>query len=80
MSWNVADAQKRFRELIRKALEEGPQHVQHRRKDTVVVIASDEYERLSGQRQGFKDYLMRGASFEGLELERDQSPSRDVAL
>jgi antitoxin Phd len=35
---------------------------------------------LTGKRQGFKEYLCKGESFEGLDLERDHSPSRRVDL
>jgi hypothetical protein len=35
---------------------------------------------LAGRRPGFKDYLTRGESFEGLLLARDPSPSLDVPL
>jgi antitoxin Phd len=79
MEWNLADAKNRFSEVVNLALTEGPQRV-HRRKDTVIVVAAQEFERLTGQRPAFKDYLTQGESFEGLDLARDQSPSRDVAL
>ena len=79
MEWNLADAKNRFSEVVNLALTEGPQRVR-RRKDTVVVVAAEEFERLTGQRPAFKDYLTQGESFEGLDLTRDPSPSRDVAL
>ena len=79
MEWNLADAKNRFSEVVNLALTEGPQRVR-RRKDTVVVISVEEFERLTGERPGFKDYLSQGESFEGLDLARDQSPGRDVAL
>jgi len=79
MEWNLAEAKNRFSEVVNLALTEGPQRVR-RRKDTVVVVAAKEYERLTGQRPGFKEYLTRGESFEGLDLARDQSPSREIAL
>jgi antitoxin Phd len=79
MEWNLADAKNRLSEVVNLALTEGPQRV-HRRKDTVVVVAAEEYERLTGQRPGFKEYLAQGESFEGLDLTRDPSPGRDVAL
>ena len=79
MEWNLADAKNRFSEAVNLALTQGPQWVR-RRKDTVVVVAAEEYERLVGQRPAFKDYLSQGESFEGLDLTRDPSPSRDVAL
>ena len=79
MEWNLADAKNRFSEVVNLALTEGPQRV-HRRKDTVVVVSAEEFERLSGERPAFKDYLTRGESFEGLDLTRDRSPTRDVSL
>ena len=79
MEWNLADAKNRFSEVVNLALTEGPQRVR-RRKDTVVVISAEEFERLTGGRPGFKDYLSQGESFEGLDLARDQNPGRDVAL
>jgi prevent-host-death family protein len=79
MEWNLADAKNRFSEVVNLALTEGPQRVR-RRKDTVVVLAAAEYERLVGQRPAFKDYLPQGESFEGLDLTRDQSPGRSFPL
>ncbi len=79
MEWNLADAKNRFSEVVTLALTQGPQRV-HRREDTVVVVAAEEYERLVGQRPAFKDYLSQSESFEGLDLARDQSPGRDFPL
>ena len=79
MDWNLADAKNRFSEVVNLALTQGPQRVR-RRKDTVVVVAAEEYERLVGQRPAFKDYLAQGESFEGLDLARDQGPGRNFPL
>ena len=79
MDWNLADAKNRFSELVNLALTKGPQRVR-RRKDEVVVISGREYDRLVGARPAFKEYLVRGESLVGLELERDPSAGRDVAL
>ena len=79
MDWNLADAKNRFSEVVNLALTQGPQRV-HRRKDTVVVVAAEEFERMQGERPSFKDYLVQGASFEGLDLRRDRSAGRDVSL
>ena len=79
MEWNLADAKNKFSEVVNLALTEGPQRVR-RRKDTVVVVSAEEFERLVGQRPAFKDYLAQGESFEGLNLERDRGPGRDVPL
>jgi prevent-host-death family protein len=79
MIWQLADAKNRFSEVVTKALTEGPQRVR-RRGDTVVIVSEDEYERLLGKKPSFKEYLRSGPSFEGLDLERDQSLPRDVEL
>jgi prevent-host-death family protein len=71
--WNLAEARNRFSELVNRALTQGPQRV-HRRKDCVVVVSAEEFERLAGQRPKLKDYLSAGESFEELNLERDPDP------
>ena len=64
---------------MNRALREGPQRVK-RRKDAVIVLAEDEYERLAGTRPDFKEYLMQRAGVDELDLSRDQSLGRDVSL
>ena len=77
MEWRLAGAKNR---LVTRALAEGPQRV-HRHEDTVVVVAERDYEKLTGKRPGFKEFLMgEGPSFEGLDLTRDDSAMRDVKL
>lgn len=77
MEWTAAEAGTRLNELITLAITEGPQRVRNR-EDTVVVIASDAYERLISRGKTFKEFLRSGESFEGLDLERDRSPERDA--
>lgn len=80
MTWRLADAKNRFSELVNRALTGGPQVVL-RRRDAVVVLARRDYERLTGQRPGFKQFLLgKGPSFRRLDLTRDKSPMRNVSL
>jgi len=80
MEWRLADAKNRFSELVTRALAEGPQRVR-RHDDAVVVVAERDYEKLTGKRPGFKEFLMgEGPSFEGLDLARDDASMRDVKL
>jgi prevent-host-death family protein len=80
MAWRLADAKNRFSELVNRALTGGPQVVL-RRRDAVVVVARCDYEKLTGQRPGFKQFLLgKGPSFRGLDLTRDKSPMRNVSL
>lgn len=79
MEWQLAEAKNKFSEVVTRALNEGPQRV-HRRGQTVVILAEDEYDRLTGAKDkpDFIEYLLSAPSFEGVDLERDRSPMRDV--
>ena len=75
MDWKLADAKNNFREVVRRALTEGPQRIT-RRDDVVVIISEDEYAQLTGQQPNFRDYLLdSGPSLEGVDLTRDRSSS-----
>ncbi len=75
--WGVADAKNKFSELLSKAREEGPQRVE-RRGEVYVLLSAEEYDRLNRARPNFVEHLLGGPSFEGLDLERNQDPARDV--
>jgi len=80
MAWRLADAKNRFSEVVNRALTGTPQVVL-RRRDAVVVLARRDYDKLTGQRLGFKQFLLgKGPTFQGLDLRRDKSPMRDVSL
>jgi antitoxin Phd len=80
MTWQLANAKNRFSEVVNRALTGEPQVVS-RRGDAVVVIAKREYEKLTGKRRTFKQFLTgTGPSLEDLNLERDKSPMRNVKL
>jgi prevent-host-death family protein len=67
--WLLQDAKSRFSELVRKVRSEGPQHVTVHGRDEVIVIAAEDYRRLSGDRTG-KDLIKALQS----------SPRRDIDL
>ncbi len=79
MQWRLADAKNRFSEVMNQALSEGPQYVL-RRNEAVVVLAVREYEKLTGERINFKQFLMKSPNLEGLDLSRDRSPMRNVDI
>ena len=83
MRWPLQDAKARFSELVRRAQAEGPQHVTVHGRDSVVVIAEDEYRRLKGQRSGKALVeLMASSPLQGVEFEHApvEGPVRDVDL
>ena len=78
--WPLQDVKARLSEVIR-ASAKGPQFVSVRGKEEAVVISKEEYERLSGKKKNFIDFINE-SPFKGLNLviERDQSAPRDVDL
>ncbi len=79
MVWRLADAKNRFDEAVRRALSEGPQRIQ-RREDAVYVLSEREYERLSGRKPDFIEFLLDAPDMSGLDLERDRTPLRELDL
>jgi antitoxin Phd len=69
VSWQIQEAERRFSELVRRTLEEGPQVVTRHGEEVVVVVPAEEYRRIAGYRGGekmdFKEFLMSAP--EGLE-------------
>jgi prevent-host-death family protein len=79
MEWQLAEAKNKFSEVVTRALHEGPQRV--RRRDGVVIVLSEtEYQQLTCQQPSFIEHLMNIPDLTGVDLERDQSPMRDVDL
>ena len=80
MDWQLADAKNRFSELVNRALAEGPQRVR-RRQDAVVVVAEQDFDKLTGKRPSFKQFLLaKGPGLEGVDLTRDPSTMRRIKL
>ena len=79
LNWQLAEAKNRFREVVRLALDKQPQRIT-RRGEAVIVISEKQYQKIIGEKLSFVDYLTSAPSLEGLDLERDKSPMRDVEL
>lgn len=81
ITWQLQDAKAKFSELVRKAVQEGPQEVTVRGQEQVVVISKKSYEELKGFKAPFWDFMSQSplAGIE-LDLERDPAPSREVFL
>jgi prevent-host-death family protein len=81
--WLLQDAKARFSELVRKVRSEGPQHVTVHGRDEVVVIAADEFRRLTGSVTG-KALIaaMQASPHRDLNIEpgREPMPVRNVSL
>jgi len=50
--WQLQDAKTRFSDVVRRAVEQGPQHVTVNGEERAVVVSAQEYDRLTGHRTG----------------------------
>ena len=81
--WLLQDAKARFSELVRKVRSEGPQHVTVHGRDEVVVVAAEEFRRLTGSITGVALIeAMQASPYREIDLEpsRELMPVRDVSL
>jgi prevent-host-death family protein len=78
--WQLQTAKQKFSELIDRVLEDGPQVITRHGKEVAVVVAIDEYRRLSGPTPDFKRFLREGPGIHELDLQRDEQLPRDVEL
>jgi prevent-host-death family protein len=81
--WQLQDAKARFSEVVRSARDDGPQIVTVHGRDEVVVVAADDYRRLSGERSGAALVeAMQASPHRKIELapKRARMPVRDVDL
>jgi antitoxin Phd len=79
MNWNLSDAKNRLSEVLDRAAREGPQKIR-RRKETFFVVRDREYEKLTGKRRSFKDWLFNGPSLDKLNVRRGRSAMREFDL
>jgi prevent-host-death family protein len=80
MTWQLQEAKQKFSQLVRRALEEGPQVVTRHGEEVVVVLSAQEFRRLQGTPLNFKEFLLNGPDLSTLDLERVPDMARDVEL
>jgi antitoxin Phd len=81
--WQLQDAKARFSEVVRRAVEQGPQHVTVNGEERAVVVSAQEYDRLVGHRTGRELVELLAASpLADVEFEHPPitGPVRDVTL
>ena len=76
--WNIADAKSKLSEVLNLAEVEA--QIITRRNREYVVLDGDEYRRLTGSLPSLKGVILGGPSLDGVDLERDQSSSRELEL
>ena len=79
MAWKLAEAKNKFSEVFRLCQAKGPQRIE-RRDEAAYVISEAEYQRLTGEKPDFIEFLLSAPDMSDLDLERDRSPMRDIEL
>ena len=81
--WQLQDAKARLSEVVRRAVEQGPQHVTINGEERAVVVSAQEYDRLTGHRTGRELVkLLAESPFADVEFDHPPitGPVRDVDL
>jgi prevent-host-death family protein len=79
-SWQLQEAKQRFSEVVRQALEEGPQVVTRHAREAVVILSAKHYRRLLASGPDFKAFLEKGPDLGRLDIRRDKRPARRVKV
>ena len=84
MIWKLEDAKNRFSELVRRARLEGPQVVTKHGRESVVVLAVEQYRTLS-EPGSLADFFVDSPFGEALrtgelQLERSEDTGRPIEL
>jgi antitoxin Phd len=80
-NWQLQDAKARLSEVVKKATQEGPQHITLHGQPAAVVLSEADYRRLKKRPTRFIDFIS-SSPLKGVELDltRDRSPPREVRL
>ncbi|MEK0084738.1 type II toxin-antitoxin system prevent-host-death family antitoxin [Benzoatithermus flavus] len=79
--WKLENAQARFSEVVRRARTQGSQPVTVRGKNAVVVLAAEEFERLTAGRRCRPSLFeeLRAFGLDAIPIERTRDTGRDIA-
>jgi prevent-host-death family protein len=59
--WRLQEAKARLSEVVRRAVDEGPQHVSVRGEPTAVILSEQAYRQLTSTRPSIVDHILAGA-------------------
>lgn len=79
-TWQLQEAKSRFSEVVELSLNEGPQLVTRRGEEAVVILAANDYRRLSGQTLSLLDCLLNAPRGDALVLDRSPEAIRTLDL
>ena len=79
--WQLQEAKNKFSNLVDKARHDGPQVVTKHGKESVVIIAIEDYQKLNKPTSNLISFFKKSPLSDlNLDLTRDKSSSRDIEL
>ena len=79
--WQLQEAKNKFSNLVDKARHDGPQIVTRHGKESVVIIAIEDYQKLNKPTSDLISFFKKSPLSDiNLDLTRDKSSSRDIEL
>lgn len=79
MSWTLAQAKDQLSEVVRRAIDDGPQTISVRGRETAVLLSKLQFEQLlAPDAPASLKELLLGMNLDGVDLDRDQTPTRDL--
>jgi len=79
--WQLQEAKNKFSNLVDKARHDGPQFVTKHGKESVVIIAIEDYQKLNKPTSDLISFFKKSPLSDiNLDLTRDRSSSRDIEL
>jgi prevent-host-death family protein len=79
--WQLQEAKNKFSNLVDKARHDGPQVVTKHGKESVVIIAIEDYQKLNKPTTDLISFFKKSPLSDiNLDLTRDKSSSRDIEL
>lgn len=80
-AWQLQEAKNKFSNLVDRAQHEGPQVVTKHGKEAVVVLSVEDYKKLAKPKMNLLKFMQKSPlSGENLDIARDKTPPRDVAI
>jgi prevent-host-death family protein len=79
--WQLQEAKNKFSSLVDKAHHDGPQIVTKHGKESVVVIAIEDYQKMNRPKSDLLSFFKSSPLFDlNIDLTRDKRSSRDIEL
>lgn len=80
-TWQLQDAKAHLSELVKKASAGAPQEITLRGKPAVVVLSTEQYEKLKKPKQKLVNFLRQSPLIDiDINIERDKSSMREIDL